>query len=155
MKSRLIFLISVTLVSLLCTGAWGQEAAVVLKYRGADGKWFPDAMVDQMQVDILELEAFRKKKPELDIKLELNAKRIDELNIAVVATTKALEITKGAVAVAESAMDESAERTVAAEERALEAERKMNAWYRHPVTLVGAGAIVVIIIEVVIYAVVK
>lgn len=155
MKSRATFLIIATAVSLLCLPLAAQQTAVSLKHRGADGHWFPQAMVDKMQLDILDLDRLREKQPQLKLKLDIRLKRIGELNLAVVLANKAIDVNKKAIAIAEGAIEKAAKRTVAAEERTLEVERKMNVWYRHPVTLVSAGAVAVVIIEVVLYAVLK
>lgn len=154
MMKRLVFLISVILASFCAPGMVAAET-VKLKYKGIDGQWFPDSMVEGIQVDLLELDGCRLKIPKLELEINLRLEQIEDLETGIDAVDKALNIAEGNIGVAETTMDEMVERFIAAEERADRAEDKESSIWRHPLLWTGVGAVFVVAAQLVFYGLVK
>ena len=153
MKNRVVFLIAVFLSS-ASFSAIAQES-VELEHRGVEGRWFPRPMVDEIQRDILELDALKIKVPKLQLKLDLRMKRIEDLRLATTVTTKALEVSKGAVDIAEKAAVVANDRAIAAEAETKDVREQMGKWYRSPVFCGAVGAVAIVVLEVILWAAIK
>lgn len=150
MRNRESFLIVVIIViGNLCLSAvaHGADDSVLLQHNGVDGRWFPRPMVDRINEDLLELDFLKAETiPQLQIKLDLRMKRIEDLRLAINATSQALKITKEALKMAEDTLTE-------AENRALEAEREIDAWYHNPVIMLGIGVLAATAIGIAVYSI--
>lgn len=151
MISRVIFLTIVIEIA-VSIPAFAQDTSIAMDYRGVSGRWFPRQMVDQMQMDLQELDALRKIRPALESKLDVRMKRIEDLRLALDATSQALDVSTGAVKTAEDAMSDAAQRAVAAEKRAMDAEEHANKWYRHPALWCGVGVVLTVVVEIIVFS---
>lgn len=149
-----IGLASAILVSLFCFAAAASDP-VPMVHQGIPGQWFPRPMVDQIQSDLLALDASRVREVEFNIKLDLRMKRIEDLKLAVEKTSKALDVAERGLTVAENAAREQATRAVAAEESERSVRAQVGKWYRHPATWFGAGVLITVVVELVVYGLVK
>lgn len=132
-----------------------KSESVELRYRGADGVWFPVEMADEIFTDLekyelvlTELQVTRDLVRTKDAQLEKRFQRIEDLQLAV-DLSKTIEI-KMQETLAMS--EDSRRRTEEDLKKALESK---NAWYRHPVLWVGVGIVLTVVAEVVFIKVTK
>lgn len=151
MKNRASFL-TIAIAVAVSLPAFAQGESVAMDHNGSPGRWFPRPMVDQIQMDLQELDALRKVRPKLELKLDVRMKRIEDLRLALDATNQALDVSKGAVETAEKAMTDASRRAAEAEQRAIDVESRAGKWYRHPATWCGVGVVLTIVVEVIVFA---
>jgi len=151
MMNRVVFSIAVIGVSLwACTSL--SDESVAMSHRGAPGRWFPRAMVDAIQGDLLELDACRARALVFDQQLALRMARIEDLKLALDASGRALDAMKLAVAAGEAAAKSMAQRVARAEQATKESELRAGRWYRSPVFWFSSGVVIAIVGGVVIYS---
>ena len=155
MLNKVSFLIIVIVISVMSFRVVSQES-VPLKLKGEEGRWFSRLMANQIQRDLLELELLRKKiVPALELQLGVKTKRIEELMIAVEATTSALDISKKATDDVKNEMSELSVRLSVSEEEVLSMRAQRNKWYSSPFFYGSVGVAVVLIVEIAAWAAFK
>jgi len=107
-------------------GAQAPERAAI-EYRGEEGVWFRLDVAQRLLRDVATLPEAQLQVRLLESKLELRAAQVTDLRAAIELGDAGLETLDRLLM----------EQTV----RAIQIEERMNAWYRHPVFLMGVGVL--------------
>ncbi|MCK4792588.1 MAG: hypothetical protein KAV87_53155 [Desulfobacteraceae bacterium] len=155
MRIRVLFLIVVMATSFLSSVSFAKGESISLEHNGIKGRWFPGAMVDKMQGDIVELDALRLSKIEMNVQLKIRMGRIEDLQLALSAANEIIVKAKSGIVIAENSAKANAARAVVAEESERSLRDQYGVWYRQPVLCVSVGAVGVVVVEIVIYFLLK
>jgi hypothetical protein len=107
--------------------------AVPLVMNGIDGVWMPRDLANKVAADVESVPLLKKKIEDLELLAAIRSERFENAKLG-------LEI-------AETGKKLALEKATLDEQRRIDAEEKLKAWYRHPILWLGVGIVIAVSAE--------